>query len=173
MGSAFSPLPPASAPVTIGNAFNFQDLPVPTHMIPQPLQQQPPQPLQQQCIPQPLQQHQQTQAAQQQFQQNQSQQPSMLTPLNVQTDQVVNIAAQLQALTLANQRNNNLNHDSLLQSTYEMLGAFPAPPSPPESLGSSSTSSDSIIGTCGSPLEVSRSLRLPIFSKLSCSDDSD
>ncbi len=171
MGSAFSPLPPASAPVTMGNAFNFQDLPVPTHMIPQPLQQQPPQPLQQQCLPQPLQ---QTQP--QQLQQNQSQQQaSMLTPLNVQTDHVVNIAAQLQALTLANQRNNNLNqlNDSLLQSTYDMLGAFPAPPSPPESLGSSSTSSDSIIGTCGSPLEVSRSLRLPIFSKLSCSDDSD
>ncbi len=171
MGSAFSPLPPASAPVTMGNAFNFQDLPVPTHMIPQPLQQQPPQPLQQQCLPQPIQ---QTQP--QQLQQNQSQQQaSMLTPLNVQTDHVVNIAAQLQALTLANQRNNNLNqlNDSLLQSTYDMLGAFPAPPSPPESLGSSSTSSDSIIGTCGSPLEVSRSLRLPIFSKLSCSDDSD
>lgn len=55
-----------------------------------------------------------------------------------------------------NQRNNN-------ESVF-IDDVFGAPPSPPESL----VGDDQI---CGSPLDVSRSLRLPIFSKLSISDE--
>ncbi|XP_013386293.1 mRNA decay activator protein ZFP36L1 [Lingula anatina] len=61
------------------------------------------------------------------------------------------------AAALSNQHNNN---DSVF--VEEVFGA--PPPSPP----------DSLVGeeqTCGSPLDVSRGLRLPIFSRLSLSDD--
>ena len=159
LGSAFSPIP-ASAPATLqqSSAFPFQDLgvmptvpaPVPNTGVPtQQVAMPPPPPAQQQTA------------------------PSMMSPLNVQTDQMMTLAAQLHALNIAaNQRNNNLNtnNDALDLLAVDLF----APPSPPESLASSTSSSnDSISGTCGSPLEVSRSLRLPIFSKLSCSDDSD
>lgn len=160
IGSAFSPIP-ASAPATMqqSSAFPFQDLgvmpavpaPVPNTSVPTQQVAMPPPPAQQQPA------------------------ASMMSPLNVQTDQMMTLAAQIHALNIANQRNNNMNtnNDALLRESLDLLGVF-APPSPPESLASSTSSSnDSISGTCGSPLEVSRSLRLPIFSKLSCSDDSD
>ena len=161
IGSAFSTIP-ASAPATLqqSSAFPFQDLgvmpavpaPVPNTSVPTQQVAMPPPPAQQQ---QPA--------------------ASMMSPLNVQTDQMMTLAAQIHALNIANQRNNNMNtnNDALLRESLDLLGVF-APPSPPESLASSTSSSnDSISGTCVSPLEVSRSLRLPIFSKLSCSDDSD
>ena len=159
IGSAFSSIP-ASAPATMqqSSAFPFQDLrvmpavpaPVPNTSVPTQQVAMPPPPAQQQPA------------------------ASMMSPLNVQTDQIMTLAAQIHAVNIANQRNNNMNtNDALLRESLDLLGVF-APPSPPESLASSTSSSnDSISGTCGSPLEVSRSLRLPIFSKLSCSDDSD
>ncbi len=98
---------------------------------------------------------------------------SLLGPLNVHTEQdvaVAALAAQLQVLNVTNQRNNNIN----CNDTLDFLGMFLPPPASPESVTSSSSggsSHDSISHTCSSPLEVSRSLRLPIFSKISCSDD--
>ncbi len=150
MGSAFSPLPTATGNLQHNSAFPFHDLGV-MPALPESFVPPPPAP----AVP--------TSSATQ----------GMLSPLNVQTDQVLTLASQLHALTVSNQRNNNLtSHDALLRESLEVLRGVYAPPSPPESLASSS-STDSISGTCGSPLEVSRSLRLPIFSKLSCSDDSD
>ena len=160
MGSAFSPIP-VNAPTSLqqNSAFPFQDLGV-MPAVPAPVTGSSAT-TQQQAIVYPPQQP----------------APSMVSPLNVQTDQqmITTLAAQLHALTMANQRNNNLNtNDAMLRESLDLLGGVYAPPSPPESLASSTSSSnDSISGTCGSPLEVSRSLRLPIFSKLSCSDDSD
>lgn len=80
----------------------------------------------------------------------------IMTPLNVQTtDPLVSLAAGLQAASL---RNNLTTTDAL----RELNDAFYTPPSPPDSLNG-----DSIItNTCETPLEVSRGLRLPIFSRL-------
>jgi len=101
---------------------------------------------------------------------------SYLTPLNVQT-QHVNSASpdinalqqQFNALLNLNQRNNNHN-------VFRDMEAFVAPPSPPDSIsgdsvGSSSSHSSAgssgFTNTCGSALDVSKSLRLPIFNRLS------
>lgn len=164
-GSAFSPIP-ASAPATLhqSSAFPFQDLGVIPGLGAQ--------------IPTTTTNTQQQVVMPQPSAPQQPPAPSMMSPLNVQTDQMVTLLAQLNALKLASQRNNNVNSNDIPlvpESLLELPGVFAAaPPSPPESLASSTSSSnDSISGTCGSPLEVSRSLRLPIFSKLSCSDDSD
>ena len=157
MSSTFSPIP-ASAPASVqqNSAFPFQDLGVmPAVTAPVAGSSGSTQRV---VVPTP-----------------QQSAPSMVSPLNVQTDPMITLAAQLHAqLVIANQKNNNVNtNDALLRESLDLLRMC-APPSPPESLASSSSSSnDSISGTCGSPLEVSRSLRLPIFSKLSCSDDSD
>lgn len=97
----------------------------------------------------------------------------LLAPLNVQTgspDALAALTASLQAATLRereqvvaalreNQRNNNSLHP---QDSSDMTWM---PPSPPDSLNGDSIASTS---TCGSPLDVSRGLRLPIFSQLSC-----
>lgn len=109
---------------------------------------------------------------------------SLLTPLNVQTAATANqnLASEINILqqqinvimNLSNQCNNNPNVFDTA-TTWDL--ARPAPHSPPDSisgdsLGSASSSSGSCgsINTCGSPLDVSKSLRLPIFNKLSHDD---
>lgn len=111
---------------------------------------------------------------------------SLLTPLNVQT-QLNNVnnssmdalSQQLNAiLNLSNHyqhRNMNNNHNVFGDS----WDVFPAPPSPPDSISgesvgsvSSSSSNGSISSqnTYGSPLDISKQLRLPIFNTLSQED---
>lgn len=86
---------------------------------------------------------------------------SMMTPLAVNTQQQaqrISLDTQTAMLTAALQA-------LQMQRRREM----PAPPSPPDS-DSGDSGVSSVESTCGSPLEVSRGLRLPIFSRLSCSD---
>jgi len=79
----------------------------------------------------------------------------LMRPLNVQTDNHMTQSA----LDTQNALVSALNALQL-QRQHES-----APPSPPES-----DSGDSGV-SCGSPLDISRGLRLPIFSQLSCSAD--
>ncbi|XP_062602315.1 mRNA decay activator protein ZFP36L2-A-like isoform X1 [Saccostrea cucullata] len=108
---------------------------------------------------------------------------SLLTPLNVQTAATTanqNLASEINILqqqinvimNLSNQCNDN---HSVFDSATSWDLAPPAPHSPPDSisgdsLGSASSGSCGSINTCGSPLDVSKSLRLPIFNKLSQDD---
>nr|AAB69448.1 Tis11 family protein [Crassostrea virginica] len=112
---------------------------------------------------------------------------SLLTPLNVQTATTANqnLASEINILqqqinvimNLSNQCNNNNPNvfDSTAATTNTWDLAPPAPHSPPDSisgdsLGSASSGSCGSINTCGSPLDVSKCLRLPIFNKLSQDD---
>ena len=81
----------------------------------------------------------------------------IMTPLNVQTDPIISLAAGLQATTL-NQRNNSLTNDVL----RELNNSFYTPPSPPDSLDGDNIPAGNL---CDSPLDVGRSFRLPIFSQ--------
>lgn len=92
----------------------------------------------------------------------------VMAPLNVQTDPL-GLQAVAASLNKHNQQNNNY---SMFQdcrpscsSTYDVFGC----PSPPDSLsGDSAASSDiSVPSSCSSLLDLSRGLRLPIFSQLS------
>ncbi|KAK6180801.1 hypothetical protein SNE40_008787 [Patella caerulea] len=114
-----------------------------------------------------------------------------MTPLKVQTQ--MNNANLTDMSALQNQfnsslnfntqrsvyENNNINHnvfdDSFLTQVFRESQTFndAAPSSSPVesvsglSVGSSSSSSGSGFGTCNSPMEVSRGMRLPIFNRLS------
>jgi len=92
----------------------------------------------------------------------------VMAPLNVQTDPL-GLQAVAASLNKHNQQNNTY---SMFQdcrpscsSTYDVFGC----PSPPDSLsGDSAASSDiSVPSSCSSLLDLSRGLRLPIFSQLS------
>ncbi len=89
----------------------------------------------------------------------------IMAPLNVHTDPIASLTAGFQAASLASNHRNN-NNDNIFFRDSNMRD-FYAPPSPPDSLSGDSMTSTS---TCGSPLEVSRGLRLPIFSQLSVTD---
>lgn len=110
---------------------------------------------------------------------------SFLTPLNVQTAATANqnLASEINILqqqinvimNLSNQCNNNPNPNVFDSAAPTWDLAAPAPHSPPDSisgdsLGSASSGSCGSINTCESPLDVSKSLRLPIFNKLSLDD---
>ena len=105
----------------------------------------------------------------------------LMSPLNIRTDPIASLSADMQAVMLQdqqqNQRNNmNLFNSLQLQKPMGMFGLAGftglennpyAPPSPPDSLSGDSSSSSSSMSTssmCGSPLEMSRALRLPIFT---------
>lgn len=106
---------------------------------------------------------------------------NLLAPLNVNTTQMqqnptssdINILSQqLNAMMNLNQCNSN--HNVFDHSTWDLT---PAPPSPPDSISGDSVGSHSSTGssganipTCGSPLDISKSLRLPIFNQLSQED---
>lgn len=109
---------------------------------------------------------------------------SLITPLNVQTQlnnvnnsSIDSLSQQLNAiLNLSNQalqqRNMN-NNQNVFGDSWEV---FPAPPSPPDSISGESVSSLSSNGSIssqniyGSPLDISKQLRLPIFNTLSQDD---
>merc|ERR550532_914762 len=96
---------------------------------------------------------------------HQQQQQSTTGPLNVNTDHIASLAAGLQAVSL-NQRNNNnsnLVDANILRDLADLLVGYST--HSPDSMASH-TGSESSASTCGSPLEVSRGLRLPIFSQL-------
>lgn len=83
----------------------------------------------------------------------------VMTPLNVQTDP---LGLHLVAASL-NQQNNNFSlfqqDRSSTSSHHDVFGC----PSPPDSLCGDSDCG--VPSTCGSPLDMSRGLRLPIFSQ--------
>ena len=85
----------------------------------------------------------------------------MLSPLNVQTDSYVNHHNATNAAPINNQRNNN---ETVFADTFIEVFCG-TPPSPPDSL-----CGEQPMNTCGSPLDISRGLRLPIFSRLSIED---
>jgi len=87
---------------------------------------------------------------------------SMLAPLNVHTDPLSNLAAGLKATTLNTPADIMAAHHSAQEELNGGDMVFNTPPSPPDSL-----SGDSIIGSCGSPIDLGRGLRLPIFSRIS------
>lgn len=96
-----------------------------------------------------------------QQQQQQQQKASLMMPLNIQTETIANLAAGLQATSL-NQRSNTTDISTSMALQEGLRDLLWSPPSPPSSVDSSTT--------CGSPLDVSRSLRLPIFSKIVSED---
>lgn len=85
---------------------------------------------------------------------------------------LANLANSLHALSIQRARESGVSAPGM---TLADLQAALVPPSPPESVsGDSGVSSTGVSSTtpssCGSPLEVSRNLRLPIFSQLSNRD---
>ena len=103
-------------------------------------------------------------------------QNSMTAPLNVQT-QLNNINAleilRLQQQFSAMNFNEQTSHPSVFEDNFSYQCSsdiFCAPPSSPESISGDSvgsTGSGSAYSTCGSPLDVGKTLRLPIFNRLS------
>eukprot|EP00918_Siedleckia_nematoides_P062820 GHVU01136862.1.p1 GENE.GHVU01136862.1~~GHVU01136862.1.p1 ORF type:complete len:407 (+),score=44.41 GHVU01136862.1:102-1223(+) len=93
------------------------------------------------------------QSHQQQFQQHRS---SLMMPLNIQTETIASLAAGLQATSLRSKCTDN--------STSMGLRDLWSPPTPPSSVESMS------MQTCGSPLDIGKSLRLPIFNRIVSED---
>ena len=112
--------------------------------------------------------------------------PPVMSPLNVHTTLASDLSSQLgntlttsglqQHNSIHNHRNNN--NSVFLEKFNDIFGAPPSPADSHGSTGSGSTgssvgstcssgSSSLEMGTCGSPLDLSRSFRLPIFNKLS------
>ncbi|OWF50730.1 mRNA decay activator protein ZFP36L2-A-like [Mizuhopecten yessoensis] len=103
--------------------------------------------------------------------------PSLLTPLNVQTQGSTDMNMLQQQFNAIlnisqNQQNNN-------QCVFTEMDSFVAPPSPPDSISGdsvgsasslSSNASSGFTNTCGTVLDISKSLRLPIFNRLSQDD---
>ena len=82
---------------------------------------------------------------------------TVMAPLNVQTDP---LGLQLVAATLnQNAKTFPRFQERSFSTTYDVFGC----PSPPDSLCGDSDCS--VPSTCGSPLDLSRGLRLPIFSQ--------
>ena len=99
---------------------------------------------------------------------------TFMSPLNIHTDQIASLSAGIQAALTLNQRNNFANnlHHHHGHTTVTAFGSpvdhdMYAPPSPPDSICGDSSSSLSGSSMCGSPLELSRGVRLPIFAALS------
>lgn len=95
-----------------------------------------------------------------------SQIASLLKPLNVQT-QITNntidintLQQQFNVILNLNQRNNN----HTVFGDMELNGGAP---SPQDSISGDSSYSSNSLQSCGSPLDISKSLRLPIFNQLS------
>ncbi|XP_041353758.1 mRNA decay activator protein ZFP36L2-like [Gigantopelta aegis] len=108
-------------------------------------------------------------------------QNSMTAPLNVQTQlnnvntlEILRLQQQFTSVMNFNEQN---NHPSVFEDNFSYReinqcssDVFCAPPSSPESISGDSvgsTGSGSAYSTCGSPLEVGKTLRLPIFNRLS------
>lgn len=96
-------------------------------------------------------------------------------PLNKQQIHHLNRALNQISLTVLNHRNLNFESvDSVFTEPTPVINA-PGPEAPPSPVGSliSELDNNQNCGspTCTSPLDVSRNLRLPIFSQLSISDD--
>lgn len=106
--------------------------------------------------------------------------PSLMTPLNVQTQGSTDMnMLQQQFNAILNISQNHQNNNN--QCVFSDMDSFVAPPSPPDSISgdsvgsASSLSSSSSNGftntnTCGTALDLSKSLRLPIFNRLSQDD---
>lgn len=101
---------------------------------------------------------------------------SSISPLNIQTvDPLLSLAATLKTLKLSQCLNNRQIIDESLYSLLRDNEFQWAPPSPPESLSSGDSGWSSNMmnvddcpctdSTCDTPLDVSRGLRLPIFSQ--------
>jgi len=88
---------------------------------------------------------------------------------------LANLANSLHALSIQRARESGVTAPGMTLADLQ-AALVPGPPSPPESIsGDSGVSSGSggmpsTASSCGSPLEVSRNLRLPIFSQLSNRD---
>lgn len=102
---------------------------------------------------------------------------SLMRPLNVQINEInvqTNTVAPQQPTQLVQQEPSSEDILSAALQALQLQRAgrremMVAPSSPPDS-DSGDSGISSVNSTCGSPLEVSRGLRLPIFSQLSCSD---
>lgn len=109
---------------------------------------------------------------------------SLLQPLNVQTQMnnvnnlnnisVDALSQQLHTILSLQRNTNNNNHN-----VFGEWESIPAPPSPPDSISGDSIGSASSVSssgsfssqnTYGSPLDISKQLRLPIFNTLSQDD---
>lgn len=96
---------------------------------------------------------------------------SVLAPLNVQTHQQVNsdvhILQQQLAMMNFNNQHNNKNVQMNNRCVFSEMGTFVSSPSPPDSISGDSVGSNTSSNfNCGA-LDISKSLRLPIFNKLS------
>jgi hypothetical protein len=92
--------------------------------------------------------------------QQQQHKSSLMMPLNIQTETIASLAAGLQATSLRSKCTDNTTSMGLQEGLRDLW----SPPTPPSSVESMS------MQTCGSPLDIGKSLRLPIFSKLVSED---